>query len=290
MRGAMMGSGARWIALCAVFTGGCFAPGGDGGNGGGEADAIVIGQPMPDMAPMPEADPLRDYCDARAEAICGWAYGCFGATGTLAAFELTGPELEDCVADQAERCHADLSDREARGTLSFSAEGGARCATALRDAPCLETPPASWVGQWQDYVQNQCGGVARGLVATGDACAVQADCATPADACVDGACAPIPAGVLVQACDGGDDLGLPAPDPDCPTGTCVLVEGGGICSASCAGGRGCGESGVCLAAQTVAGAIRPYCALACAAEGDPTCLELSCDLINADGDERVCSP
>lgn len=286
MRGMRFRGRAPSLALLMALAVGCV--GGDGGGGGDPP--FVFGDAMVDMAPMVEADPLRDYCQARAEAVCGWGYDCFGATGALTTFGLTGPALEDCVADQSTRCYTDLSDRDARGTLNFSVEGGEVCATRLQAAPCLATPPGEWVAQWQQYVQQWCGGVARGLVINGGACEIRADCASLDDACVDGACGPIPAASLVRTCQPGNDVGLPVPDEDCPTGTCVNVQSGGICSTSCEGGRTCGMGGVCLLAQTLGGAVRPYCALRCAREDDPTCLDLSCDLISEDGTERVCSP
>jgi len=275
------------LAAVAAFA---LAACGQTSEGGGGGDPIVFGDAEVDMAPMQEDDPLRDYCQARGEAVCGWGFECFGGSGAMTTFGLTGPGLEECVSDQLDRCYADLSDRSDRGTLNFSEEGGAVCAMRLRDAPCLATPPGEWVAQWQQYVQQWCGGVARGLVVSGDACAIQADCGTLEDACVDGACQPIPAASLVQTCDGGPDLGLPVLDESCATGTCVKVDGGAICSASCAGGRGCGVGGVCLLAQTLGGAVRPYCALRCAREDDPTCLELACEPINEDGDDRICQP
>ena len=279
-----------WLpALAAAVCVGC-TPESGGGRGD---DPIVFADAEVDMAPPPPMEPegpLYDYCVARGEAVCGWGFACLGGSGALTTFGLSGPGEDDCVADQVDRCYADLSDRDERGTLNFSVEGGAACARALRDAPCLDAPPGTWVADWQQFMQQQCGGVARGLVPTDGACELQADCGTLEDACIDGICGPVPAASLLQTCENGDALGIPQPDASCPTGTCVAVQTGAICSVSCEGGRGCGEGGVCLLAQTLGGAVRPYCALACAREDDPTCLDLSCELISEDGDTRVCEP
>lgn len=277
---------AAWVAVMATALMGC--GGTDSGGGGG--DPIVFTDAEVDMAPMQEADPLADYCQARAEALCGWAFECTGGGGTLVTFDLPGPALADCVAGHARQCTDDLHDRDARGTLEFSEAGGAACAMALAAAPCPSPSPVDWINDWRRYEEGRCGTVARGLVVTGDPCAIQADCATLDDACVDGVCAPIPAASLVQSCDGGGDLGIAEPDDSCPTGTCVSVTGGALCSASCARGRGCGVGGVCLLASTLGGAIRPYCALACAREGDPTCGELACELLNEGEPDRICAP
>lgn len=275
-----------WVAVALTALFGC--GGGDGGGGGG--DPIVLPDAAVDMAPMREADPLEDYCQARAEALCGWAFDCTGGSGALVAFDLPGPELDDCVAGHAARCSADLRDRDERGTLNFADDGGAACVMALGAAPCPSPSPAEWINDWRRYEEGRCGTVARGLVVTGDACAIQADCAAPEDACIEGACAPIPAASLVQTCEGGGDLGVAVPDESCPTGTCVSVTGGAICSASCARGRGCGAGGLCLLARTLGGAIRPYCARACAREDDPGCGELTCALIAEGEPERICEP
>ncbi len=274
-----------FTALAALTTAGC----GGEADGGGD-DPIVFGDAAVDMAPMQEADPLRDYCRARGEAVCAWAFECLDGAGALTVFDLSGPTLEDCAADQLDRCYADLSDRDRRGTLNFDANGGATCVNALRAAACPETPPGAWVARWQEYVRGQCGAVARGLVATGGECEIRADCGTLEDACVDGACAPVPAAALIQTCAGGGSLGVPQPDESCRTGACVPVQTGAICSASCEGGRGCGVGGTCIKAQTLSGAERFYCAATCAREDDPVCGALSCELLSEDGDARVCEP
>lgn len=288
MRGRFGGLFGPGLLLGLLLGSGC---GGDEGGGGGD-DPIVLPDAAVDMAPMEEADPYRDFCRARAEAICGWGYDCFGATGALTTFGLSGPTLEDCVEAQHTRCYTDLRDRADRGTVDFSADGGAVCAMRLQDAPCLATPPGQWVGQWQMYVQQWCGNVARGLVPSGGACRVQADCGDFAQSCIDGACAEIPLASLIQTCDPGPELGLAVPDESCPTGTCVNVQTGGICSAPCEGARTCGPIAACLQAQTLGGAIRPFCALRCAREDDPTCGDLDCNLINEDQPDggRVCEP
>lgn len=270
-----------------ALTAGCD----DGGSGDDGGDPIMIPDAMVDMAPVEEMDPHRDYCRARAEAVCAWGFECLGGGGGLTAFDLTGPTEADCADAAFDACYGPLIDQVERGTVDFRADGGEVCAMRLRSSPCLDGSPSAWVGMWQDYVQQWCGNVARGIVPSGDACAVQADCATPADACVDGTCAEIPPASLVQACDARGDLGVPQLDESCPTGTCVPVTGGAICSASCAGARGCGPGGLCLRATTLAGTIRTYCVRSCGEEGDPICGEgFACNLITEDGDDRICEP
>lgn len=279
---------AAFVALAATVTALAACGPADEGNGGG--DPIVFGDAAVDMAPMQEADPLRDYCQSRAASICAWAFECLGGGGALGAFGLGGADEAACAAGHFESCYAGLSDREARGTLSFSAEGGEVCAMRLRSSPCLDATPGTWVGQWQQYEQQWCGNVARGLVPTDGECAIQADCGTIEDACVDGVCRPVPGTVLRQTCENGGDQGIPQPDESCPTGTCVFVGSGSICSVSCAGGRGCGVGGVCILAQAISGQVRPYCALGCAREGDPTCGDLACEPISEESDQRICEP
>lgn len=276
----------RWFGvLCAVALWGC--GGEDDGGGGG----VVT---LPDAAVEVDAEvvvePHVTFCGERAAAVCGWGYGCFGEnSGSLRIFGLGGPTEAACVADQTERCVADLDDRFMRGTLVFSTDGAPVCVQRLAAAPCLDTSPSTWVGQWQDYVQNNCGSVARGSVTTGGVCRVQADCASVEDACVDGACGPIPPASLVQVCAGGD-LGVPVADAGCPTGTCVDIGGVGVCSASCAGGRRCGAGGTCIIATALGGAPRPYCARSCFREGDPFCGDdFACATIG-ESESRACQP
>lgn len=298
MRGDTRHSGLRWGSLGGLprgllwgLLGAMALIGCETDDGGGGGVVVLPDQGPADMAPPdPNASPYADYCQRRAEAVCGWGFECLGSSGTLSVFDLSGPEEADCVAAQAEGCVAELDAWDARGTLNFDEAGGNSCVDALGRAPCLAEPPGTWVAMWQGYVQMWCGTVARGLAATGDACTLQSDCGVLSDSCVDGVCAPLPGEVMVQPCDPGRDPGEGVPDPSCRTGTCFNTSTGGICSAACVGGRTCGPAGVCLQLQTLGGAVREYCARLCAAEDDPACDTLACELITEDGDDRICQP
>lgn len=278
-----------WLAtLVALSVFGCDS-GGDGDGGGG--GVVSLSDQGVDMAaPDPDASAFADYCRGRAEAICDWGFECFGGSGALTTFGLSGPEEADCVADQVDTCVAELDAWQARGTLNFDDAGGQSCIDALGRAPCLDTPPGQWVAMWQGYVEMWCGTVARGLAATGDDCTLQADCGVLTDSCVDGACAPLTPQTLVQPCEPGREAGLGVPDESCPTGTCFNTSTGGICSAACTGGRSCGPVGVCIQLETLGGARREYCARRCSVEDDPACDTLACELITEDGEDRICQP
>lgn len=279
----------RMAALAVVGLGlaGCGGDEGDAGDGGLVMLADAVVDASLDMA----VEPHITFCRDRAAAICGWGFECFGGSGSLRIFGLSGPDEADCVADQAAQCEADLDDRFMRGALLYSADGAAVCVQRLAAAPCLDTSPSTWVGQWQDYVQQNCGAVARGTVVSGGACRVAADCAHLDDACVEGACAPIPPASLTTVCDAGSEFGVPVEDAACPTGTCVNIGAGlpGICSASCAGGRTCGGGGVCIIATALGGARRQYCARSCFREGDALCGDFACEPIG-ESDSRSCVP
>lgn len=277
-----------WV--CALGLAACGAS--EGGGGGGDGGVVTLEDAMVDAAgPDMGVEPYETFCRARAEAICEWGFGCLDGEGALRVFGLSGATVEACAAAQVERCEADLGDRAARGTLELSVAGGEACAQRLAAAPCLPEAPSTWVAQWQAYVQNNCGSVARGLVRTGEACEVQADCATPADACVDGACGPIPPASLTTVCAAASEFGVPTRDTGCPTGTCVNFGHGatGICSAGCEGGRGCGGGGTCIVGTALGGAERRYCVRSCFREGDPLCEDFVCEPIG-ESDDRSCVP
>jgi hypothetical protein len=238
----------------------------------------------PDMG---SADPLRAFCEQQAQAKCGWAVDCLTPGQMRAVFGLDGASAEACAAADTEVCYGDVSDRETRGTLDFQPNAVGSCTTKLADAPCLDTDPSDWVGDWYKRVAATCNSVVRGNVPLAGACATRRDCQNGDHLCVDGACREAEPADIMQAC--GDEIrssGSFTPDASCPGELCVgrganAQDLFGTCTADCRFGTGCPSGAYCLQQQAPGAPPAWYCTWPCARDTD--CQGgLVCTPINAD--------
>jgi hypothetical protein len=249
------------------------------------ADGGVV-QIVPDQD-MGSADPLRAFCDAQAQAKCGWAFECLQPGAIRGIFGLDGGDVAACAAADADACYADVSAREARGTLDFSADAVATCVNKLSGAPCLPGDPSDWVGDWYTRVATVCNSVVRGNVPAGGACTERTDCQDVSNICKSGACAAAAPADIMRAC--GDEVrsrGTLLDDSSCPGEVCLALgnnaqEMFGTCTVDCRYGTGCPSGSYCLQQQAIGQPPSWYCTWPCSREAD--CQGgLVCAPINAD--------
>ena len=123
-------------------------------------------------AAVEPVDPLAEFCQAKAERLCEWAFDCVGANAALATvFGLDGPNLQNCIETDARTCTDRLQAWEERGTLNFAGEAAVNsCLQYLEGMNCLRTSPDQWVDMWRTQFVAYCGNVAGGNVATDGEC------------------------------------------------------------------------------------------------------------------------
>ncbi len=236
-------------------------------------------------------DPLFDFCQAKAERLCEWAFDCVGASPALATvFGLDGPSLQDCIETDARTCTERLQAWDARGTLNFAGDTAANsCLQYLEGMNCLRTAPDQWVDMWRTQFVAYCGNVASGNVPTDGACTEREDCALRQEICANQSCSPLNRDHIRVACEtpAGAD-GTFAADASCPTGFCVNSGYGGMCSLDCTLGTACvGEQYACIEVARPGNTPSRYCAAACSNDGQ--CGDLVCRAINpAEPDNKYC--
>lgn len=248
----------RRLILVAALSVGC-APGGGGGGSGGSGGGGGEDAGVADSgggADLGVREAIEAFCQRAARAKCEWAFECVGGAAIHTKLGLSGPEIEDCTAADAQECLDDVVDRFERETLDFAADAVDQCATALRMAPCPPGDPTEWVEAWRRNVFQRCGNVVRGTQGEGDACTTRNDCAAPerpAHICELGTCkASEPADVMVPCTAEGNVPGAVNYDPLCPGQVCAALgpnqEGlDGICTIDCSdGAHRCPQGAPCL--------------------------------------------
>lgn len=240
-------------------------------------------------------DALEAFCEAQAQAKCTWAFECLQPGAIRGVFGLEGGDVAACAAADAAACFADADARRTRGTLDFSDDAVQSCVNKLSTAPCLDSDPTDWVGDWYARIASVCNSVVRGNVPLGGACETRRDCQNGGHICEDGACATPTPGDIMQAC--GDEVrsrGQLLPDPACPGEVCVALGNNaqalfGSCTVDCRFGAGCPDGAYCLQQQALGQPPSWYCTWPCARDAD--CQGgLVCAPINADDpDTRHCT-
>lgn len=237
----------RGLTTAALMAFGCAPTGGGGGGGsggsGGAVDADMGATDAAVEADLGVRDAVEAFCDRAARAKCEWAFECVGGGQVFTKLGLSGPEVDDCAAADAEKCKADVLDRFDRETLNFAANAVDTCVAGLAGAPCPGGDPLEWVEQWRGNTLVRCGNVVRGTRADGDACTVRNDCADPTLICAIGTCRAGSRNDLMTPCNAEGALpGELNADGLCPGGWCSALgpneEGlDGLCTIDCSDGR-----------------------------------------------------
>ena len=265
-----------WIGLVVCLS--MVACGGDEETTGEvvslNADASMVG---PDMATV---DPFVDYCERVSQAKCTYIFGCVG-TGYIiqSLFALPGSTAERCAEQAAATCVEDMRDRDARGTLDFTASAVDGCVEQMSSKPCRQNDPSDWAHQWHDFVANFCGPVARGNVQTGDDCMRRSDCFERHDICIEGRCRTALRTDLLASCTPTGTAGTLSDSDECVTGECINTGFGGNCTVDCRTGRGCvGDDLACVRLSVSGGPSNSFCLSTCTA--DATCGDLACQSLD----------
>lgn len=284
----------RWLWLVALV--GC--DDGGGGDDAPAADTGVAGDSAVggDAAPPTLDESLQAFCAAAGQARCAWAFECVGEGPQLySALGLRGPTVDDCATDWADACLVDARARATRGTLDFSPDAVDTCVRGLTRAPCPGRDDVrAWVADWHKFVDQQCRGVIRGTVGSGDDCTTRNDCQVPGEIC-DGVCRLAePRDVQGQCEATGAGLGALNEAPRCAGEVCVAVgdnaEGvTGLCTVDCMRGTGCPNGAYCLQLSVNDEPPNFFCTIPCQDDGD--CLgDLSCVKVDPMGpdDQKHC--
>ncbi|MCB9525734.1 MAG: hypothetical protein H6702_20515 [Myxococcales bacterium] len=271
----------RWywgVALAALSIG-CDDSGGTAADAG---MAINL-----DSGMVGGGDPLQAFCARTARAKCDWAFGCLTPGAIRGTFGFEGGDADACTAAETAACFADVSARQARGTLDFSEDAVDRCVKKLEDAPCLPGDPADWVRDWYQFTGTTCNSVTRGNVPQDGACTVRTDCQNPDHICGDGVCRQARAADIMQQC--GSEVrsqGTLLSDESCAGEVCLALgnnaqEVFGTCTADCRYGTGCPSGAYCLQLQALGSTPSWFCTWPCADDRD-CAAGLTCTPVNDD--------